>query len=162
MDTSSAPWNAPQTKRAAKRSGREPTRPTRGPAAQYPRRQARTMVWLPNRCRRRAETSMADTDPRGAPSSASPRAPSVRCRWPLMRGMWAVQEANNRPWVKNTATVADRDPRPASARMGGVVATATSDTQDFDAGGPQSVHVVGWRISIGDHHVDRSCVTDHG
>src|SRR5690349_5487302 len=101
-----------------------------------------------------ATTSIATTDPTGAPSRASPSVPSVRPSRSLTCGMCAVHDANSRPWLTNAATVAARCMRlVASPVRPAVLAAGGLDTPDLKAGGAQRIDDVGGRFRVGDDKV---------
>src|SRR5215472_474245 len=121
------------------------------------------MRWLPSLGSTLATTSIAATDPTGAPSSARPSAPLVRPSRSLTCGMCAVQDANSRPWLTNAATVAARCARlVASPVRLAVRAAAGLDTPDLKARGAQRVDGVGGCVCVRDDHVSLGSVAHHG
>src|SRR5258708_7606365 len=121
------------------------------------------MRWLPSLGSTLARTSIAATDPTGAPSSARPSAPSVSPSRSLTCGMWAVQDANSRPWLTNAATVAARCARlVASPVRLAVRAAAGLDTPDLKASSTQRVDGVRRRVCVGDDNVSLGSVAHYG
>src|SRR6202050_5764245 len=80
-------------------------------------------------------SSIAATDPTGAPSSAMPSVPSVSPRCRMTCGIGAVREANNSPCATNTAVTAMRGDRLAAGRARCAVTSARLDTPNLHRGG---------------------------
>src|SRR5580692_8479388 len=96
---------------------------------------------------------IAITEPTGAPSSANPSVPSVRPRWALTSGMWAVQDANSSPWMTNTVVTAIRGQR--AERLAAVVVCGFgSDTVQRLQGRRRGA-------VVGDDHVECRQLADH-
>src|ERR1039458_6304340 len=119
------------------------------------------MRLLPSLGSRRADASIADTEPAGAPSSATPSAPSVRPRRALTWGMCAAHEANSSPFAKNTAAVAAIGHRMAARLRSLAFASGASPTPHPHPGGPHRVHCVARCGRVSDDQVSRSGLADH-
>src|SRR5450755_701006 len=150
METSSAPWNAPQANSAPASASGSAARPTSGPAAQYPTRQILTIRGLPSFGSRRLITAIAHTDPTGVHSRIVPRAASESPRWALTAGMWAAQEANSSAWEKKIVSVAAR----WCERRDCGLTRSSSGKEDFDSGLPPQLERRGGRLGVDDEHVD--------
>ena len=162
METSTAPWNAPQANSAPASSARVAASPTSGPAAQYPTREILTSRRLPNFGSSRPIITIAHTDPTGVNSRTLPSAPSDSARWALSAGMWAAHEANSSPWEKKVVSVAARWREYDRAHRDSGLTADSSDTEDFDAGLPPGLERRGGRLGVGDDHVDARCGTHDG